>query len=91
MLRCRAPILARVVVRFLWATWITAAIVGRVVLGKGIVILTVNARVGSAVCRCRARMYAAPIPLVIWIIVGIVVLVRLGKAIAIVMGNVRAV
>ena len=58
--------------------------------GKATVTTTVNVKVGLTVCRCRARMYAAPIPLVTWITAGIVDPVPLAKAIVTIMENVKA-
>ena len=67
--RCPAPIHVSLllVVRSRWATWIIAVtlIADRVLLDKVTVIMTVNARVGSAVFRLPVRMYAAPIQLAI--------------------------
>ncbi len=61
-----------------------------VALEKVTVIMTVNVRVVSPVCRCRARMYAAPIQLATWIIVAIAAPVARGKVIVTMMRNVRA-
>ena len=67
-----------------------ARIVDPVRRAKVTATMTVNVKVGSPVFRLPARMYAAPILLVTWITVAIVVHARLGKAIAIMMKNVRA-
>ena len=58
--------------------------------GKATVTITVSVKVGSPVCRFRARMYAAPIPLVTWITAGIVDPVPPAKAIVTITVNVKA-
>ena len=63
----------------------------RVAPARVTVIITVNVRVGSPVCRCRELMCAAPTLLATLIIVAIVDRVVPGKATVTIMLNVRAV